>query len=371
MNTQDNATGQTDPGADISGDREPAAANSTRRQGRGLGLLALILAVVALAVAALSSQRLGGIDNLQTTVTGQQQRLDELTRRLDGLDAALSGIKEQSAEQAASAGALQEDLKILGQTVMALRQRDAAADPELILAEVEQLLILADRHLRLDRDAETALTALQLADQRLAFAGDPRFTELRGTLAGVMNTIRSVNRPDIPGMSIYLADLITRVDQVPLKRDQTATANPATAAEPSPEDTRPAWRRLLDAIWGELRGLLVISKDETNPADFLLPEQRYFLTLNLRLQLETARLSLLLGDTENFQSAITLAENWLKRYFTTGDAGVAAILESLELMRGFELKPDLPDLGAALTAAQSLREELHAPNAEPSSTPEH
>lgn len=370
MNTQDNANGQTDPGADISSDREPAA-DSTRRQGRGLGLLALILAIAALAIAVYFGQRLGGMDDLQTTVTGQQQRLDELTRRLDGLDAALSRAKEQAAEQTASAGALQEDLSILSQTVMAMRQRDAAADPELILAEVEQLLILGDRHLRLDRDVETALTALQLADQRLALTEDPRLAELRGTLAADMNTIRSVNRPDIPGMSIYLADLVTRVDQLPLKRDQTATTNPSTASEPSAEDTRPSWRRLLDAIWGELRGLLVISTDETNPADFLLPEQRYFLTLNLRLQLETARLSLLLGDTENFQSAITLAEDWIQRYFTVGDAGVAAILESLELMHGFELKPNLPDLSASLTAAQSLREEHHAPNAEPSSTPEY
>ena len=370
MNTQDNATGQTDPGADIPVDREPAA-DSTRRQGRGLGLLALILAVVALAVAAFSNQRLRGMDDLQNTVTGQQQRLDELTRRLDGLDVGLSGINEQSSEQAASTGALREDLKILGQTVMALRQRDATADPEIILAEVEQLLILADHQLRLDRDAETALTALQLADQRLALAEDPRLMDLRGTLAAGMNAIRSVNRPDIPGMSIYLADLATRVDQLPLKRDQAATASPTATAEPPAEDARPAWRRLLNTVWRELRGLLVISSEDTNPADFLLPEQRYFLTLNLRLQLETARLSLLLGDTENFQSAITLAENWIKRYFTIGDAGVAAILESLELMHGFELKPALPDLSAALTATRSLREKLQAPNAEPASTPEH
>lgn len=365
MNIQDNAAGQTDPGADISSERESAAADSTRRQGRGLGLLALILAVAALAVAALSVQRLRGMDELQTSVAGQQQRLDEFARRLDGSDAALSGIKEEFSEQAASTTALQEELKILGQTVMALRQRDATADPELILAEVEQLLILASHHLSLDRDAETALTALGLADRRLALAEDPRLAELRGALAADINEIRAVNRPDIPGMSVYLADLVTRVDQLPLKQNQASTTPANDDAEPAAEETRPAWRRLLDAIWGELRGLLVISTEETNPADFLPPEQRYFLTLNLRLQLETARLSLLLGDTENFQSAIALAENWIKRYFSAGDAGVAAILESLALMHGIELKPDLPDLDASLTVTRSLREELHAPNAEP------
>jgi uncharacterized protein HemX len=365
MNIEDNAAGQTDPGADNSSLQEPAAADSTRRKGRGLGLLALILAVAALAVAALSVQRLRGMDGLQTSVTEQQLRLDEFARRLDGIDTAISGIKEQSSEQSAAAETTQEELKILGQTVMALRQRDAAADPELILAEVEQLLILASHHLSLDRDAETALTALGLADRRLALAEDPRLAELRGSLAAEMNAIRSVNRPDIPGMSVYLADLVTRVDQLPLKQSQASTTPTNDDAEPAAEDTRPAWRRLLDAIWGELRSLLVISTAETNPADFLPPEQRYFLTLNLRLQLETARLSLLLGDTENFQSAVTLADNWIKRYFSAGDAGVAAILESLELMHGIELRPDLPDLGATLTAARTLREELRAPNAEP------
>ena len=357
MNSQAEATEQIDPGTDERDNRETPGDDAPKNRGRTLSVIALLMAILALAASALSGYLVAGSRDLLPAFARQEQQIKDLEQHLGKLGQEITslGLKLDSRETAA--GTMQQELDGLRSSIRTLQDQEGPS-AGVLLAETEQLLILAHHRLSLARDIETALAAMQMADQRLSHAEDPRILALRSTLTSDMNAIQSVNQPDIPGISLYLADLVTRVDSLTLKETGSA-ATPTGDSEQSPSpDPLPVWKRLLNTVWQELRGLVVISRDTTDPRIFLLPEQRYFLYLNLRLQLESARLSLLQGDTENFQSSLGLVNEWLERYFLAADSGVAAIQESLNLMTGIDLQPTLPDIRASLSATQALRDEI-------------
>ena len=357
MNSQADASEQIDPDRDKRDTTETPGDDAPKKRGRSVSAIALLMAILALAASALSGYFAAGSRDLLPAYTRQEQQIKDLEQHLGKLGQEIASLDLKLDSRESAAGAMQQELDGLRSSIRTLQDREGPS-AGVLLAETEQLLILAHLRLSLARDIETALAAMQMADQRLSRAQDPRTMALRSTLAADMNAIQSVNQPDITGMSIYLADLTTRVDSLPLQ-ETGSEATPIGDSEQSPSpDPLPVWKRLLNTVWQELRGLVVISRDTTDPRIFLLPEQRYFLYLNLRLQLESARLSLLQGDTENFQSSLGLVNEWLERYFLAADAGVAAIQESLNLMTGIDLQPTLPDIRASLSATQALRDEI-------------
>jgi uroporphyrin-3 C-methyltransferase len=118
-------------------------------------------------------------------------------------------------------------------------------------------------------------------------------------------------------------------------------------------DTRPAWRRLLSAVWREVRGMFVVTRTGSHARATLLPHESYFLYQNLRLQLETARLAAVRRDTTSLRASMEIVHGWLTEYFDTADSAVTNVLQASERMRQLELNPELPDVSSSL-------ETLHA-----------
>ena len=77
-----------------------------------------------------------------------------------------------------------------------------------------------------------------------------------------------------------------------------------------------------------------------------MPEQRYFLYQNLRLQLETARFSALSGNQRMFEQSLQSAISWLEQYFV-GDQR-DAMLVILEDMQNQAISIETPDISGSL-----------------------
>jgi len=107
-----------------------------------------------------------------------------------------------------------------------------------------------------------------------------------------------------------------------------------------------AWREVIADIWRQLRSLVVIRQQEDAPAAVLMPEQRYFLYQNLRLQLETARFAALSGNQRMFEQSLQSASSWLEQYFV-GDHR-DAMLESLQAMQNQAISIETPDISGSL-----------------------
>ena len=137
--------------------------------------------------------------------------------------------------------------------------------------------------------------------------------------------------------------------------------------EPQPPKTVPqeadaasgerSFRTLLRDSWEGFKSVMVIRRRGEPVSAMLPPEKGYFVILNLRLQLQAARLAMLRGDQASYISSLQTAERWLQEFFDPQSAQVKAVLDTLMDLQKVDLEPVLPDISGSLIA---LRERLKA-----------
>lgn len=115
---------------------------------------------------------------------------------------------------------------------------------------------------------------------------------------------------------------------------------------PSATESDAGWKQALDDIWQQMRSLVVIRHDQTGETAVLVPEQRYFLYQNLRLQLESARLALLNADNDNYQHSLQTAIDWLQQYFTGEQRD--ALLNTLKKLQDAQINISIPAISGSL-----------------------
>src|SRR5204863_6985876 len=100
------------------------------------------------------------------------------------------------------------------------RELSRSADDR-VLAEVEQMLVLASQQLQLAGNVRGALAALQAADQRLARAEKLASTPLRRAIAADMERLKAVPQADTAGLAVKLDGLMQQVDGLPFMIAET------------------------------------------------------------------------------------------------------------------------------------------------------
>ncbi len=287
------------------------------------------------------------IEGNQSSIDANQQQLRRLGQ-LETLKQEISAIRSEvdsaiavrqriEAEQQALNTALKEMSTTLGRTTLAWR-----------LAEIEYLLIVANARLTLAHDHRTALAVLQTVDQKLRAIGDPAFVPVRQSIANEITALKAVVVPDITGLALTLASLIGRVEDLPL-RDVPHVRTARSVAGDGEENTQPLdWADIPGAIWRDIRGLVVVRREDKPIEPLRAPEEAWYLRQNLQLKLEQARLSLLRHETVLFHQLLDEATHWLKAKFDGESAAVESMLESLQNLQQAELQPSLPDISDSL-----------------------
>ncbi len=225
---------------------------------------------------------------------------------------------------------------------------------EMALSELEQTLNLASQQLQLAGNVQSALTALQLADAKLARLDRPRFAPIRRALAADMEKLKAVPYVDVPGLAARLDAAIASVDGLPLAHDERVPDPQATP--PAPPAT--GVRGFLRDLWTDLRGMIRIEVSDRPAEPLLAPTQQYFLRENLRLRLLSARNALIARNDASFRADIKAADAWVQKYFDTRAKPVQALNATLGQMRAVSLPATLPELSQSLAAAATLRNAL-------------
>jgi uroporphyrin-3 C-methyltransferase len=221
------------------------------------------------------------------------------------------------------------------------------------VAEIEYLLRLANHELQLGGRIDTALAALAAADGRLAALGEPRFVPVREAIAREKDSLRAVVQPDRTGKALALSSLIARVDALALaygipERQRVDADTPIGEAG--------VWERLRSRTTGIFRELVTVRHEDMPVRPLLAPEQEYFLRLNLKLKLESARLALLEDDPVVWRAALREARDWLDRWFDVDETAVSSAADELERLAATEIRPQRPDISRSLELLRQRRE---------------
>ena len=327
-----------------------APAPGRARGHRILLTLSLVMAVAALAAAAwtwMQVERRSGMEARQDAASASlREEIAAQQRALGALELANRQLQDQ-------VRALDARQAEFGNSLEGLVNANAQSHLELALDEVEYLLVLAGHQLALSRDPGTALAALEAAAARLTGLAAPGLDDVRAQIAADMAALREVQPVDLAGLSSYLADLSVRADQLAFREDKPV----AQKAPPPASGGETGWRGIWRSVLRELRSLVTITRSGAPAAAVLLPEQRWFLVQNLRLQLETARFAVLKQDTAALRSSISTALDWLDTWFDRSSGDVANAMESLGRMAELELRPELPDVSSSLETVRAYTHE--------------
>ncbi len=284
------------------------------------------------------AKRLRDLDAETREARSQARRAQDLVQELQGRVSQFDAKVSEYQSQQAALEALYQELS---------RSRD-----EWQLAEVEQVLTIAQQQLQLSGNVRSALLALELAESRLARTDRPQFLPVRRALTRDIERLKSAPALDLPGMSFKLDRLIGTADTLPLafeERAERPAARPVGAA-----DGR-MLERIGSEIWSELKQLVVVRRIDMPEAPLLAPSQAYFLRENLRLRLLNARLSLLNRDEAGYREDMRAAQAWIKRYFDPRGRQVGEALVLLRQLDAASLSFEMPSISESLDAVRSFK----------------
>ncbi len=167
--------------------------------------------------------------SLDETDAAAAEALARVRAEQRALQDSLEDVDDDVATLRQSSTSLGERLDALPGRFMELEERldtvqggsfDARGD--LLRSEAEYYLAVANTELTLTRDFATAVTALELADGRLAELGNPELAPVRDAIAGELLALRSLRLSDIEGIVFGLGRLAARADELPLRAELAA-----------------------------------------------------------------------------------------------------------------------------------------------------
>ena len=241
----------------------------------------------------------------------------------------------------------------LEQGVETLQGISAGSRDAWLLAEAEYYMQIANAQVQLANNPALAARALQLADARVRELANPSYTPVRRAIAEELATLASTEDVDIEGITLSLGSLAAMVPTLPLINEISV---PEADSEGDVDiDTLSGWQRARAATSQAMSGMFRVRRSDERVEAMLSPEAEYFLRLNLQLQLQAARLSLLLGDAAGFQQSLDDAGGWLNEYFDTENPSVANALALLEQTSTSTIVTARPDVSGSLTLLRRQR----------------
>ena len=317
----------------------PATPSVAARYGAVIASLILLSAVVA-----------GGwwLWQMQAAQTAAQRaEIETLQARIAQFDVLQHNLLEDSQRIALQIASFDSRLEGYDEMSGKLAEQLQGGRVRFQLAAVENLLLSANERVQLHHDVRGALTALELAEQRLAALAEPRLFKLREAITAERSALLAVQQPDQTSAALTLSSLLARVPRLPLR-----------ARVPERPDIRPAqivlpadagwpqrvWARALEA----LSSVFSLRRNEGPAPRLLPPDQEALVYQVLALKLEGARVAMLRNDAASYRDLCDSALAWLGDYFRTDDPQVLAARAELERLKAIQLDPPLPDITRSL-----------------------
>ena len=313
----------------------------------------LLLATIALAFSGLLWEKLSRIQGQlarQSADAGQQSLEAKAWAKQ-----AQESVKDSAARMALVESRLGEAALQRTQLEELIQTLSRSKDENLVL-DMESSLRLAQQQAQLTSSLEPLLAALKTSQQRLHRASNPRLISIQRAIDRDLETVKSAQITDLPGLLLVLDEMVVLADELPLviemNRQQNAVVKPAeTKSNAAVSNVSPTWWQVvLDRVLVEAKSLLRVSRIDSPEAALLAPEQGFLLRENLKLKLLNARLSLLARQNEAAKSDLLAVSGLLKKYFDPSARKTQQALQLLDRAQSLSKGNPIPRLDGSLAA---------------------
>jgi uroporphyrin-3 C-methyltransferase len=370
--SEQDSSPQTEPAAENqTATDKPAAEKPQPSGGNMTALLALCIALIAGAGSGYVwwQQRAqagisGNVASLRSDVTSNANEMAQIKGQSDGLAADdkkltkdIDGLLDRIDRQ----GRQLEEIPLrIGRLEGALDNIPGVADKARsawLLAEAEYFLRIGNAQLSLVKNADVALRALELADEKLRDLGDPGLTRVRAALADEIVALKAVPRPDTEGIVLTLGSLAKKVDSLPLSDTVPGQFTGAAQTGQDASGFQRAWHAIVDA----LMSIISVKRTDSQVTPLVTNDVESLLVRSLDMDLQIAQLALIRNDAQIYRNALTAVSARLTRYFDTQSTEVESMLSTINELIAADLPTELPDISASLSLLLRLNDEAARP----------
>jgi uroporphyrin-III C-methyltransferase len=236
-----------------------------------------------------------------------------------------------------------------------IEQKFSANDNAILLANVNQLIQLAQYNLVYFHDTDNALSALTLADKQLGtiISSDSRLENLHLLLTQYLTHLKALPHIDLTTTLVQIQALKAQMTQLPLLPiSNSAMPNPDVIANSASENK---WVRMLQNSLNSFRQLIVIRR-LNKPIEPLLPErEQQYLQHNLMLLLQQAQWALIHHETIIYQSSLQEIEENIKNHFASSSPITQTVMQSITQLNQIDLQTPSLDLSPLLEAISIIK----------------
>lgn len=363
MNSEANAEILAPKAADVAAVPSPVTApeaavalpakSATPVSGLVLGLGAV--SGVALLVSGLLWQKLSTMQEQLARQSGAatSQSVEARTSAKEAQD-----LARESAARVAVFEARLSEVSLQRTQLEELMQSLSRSRDENLVVDIESGIRLAQQQAQLTGSVEPLLAALISADQRVTRAAQPRLTPLQRAIGRDIDRIKSATVSDLPGLLVKLDELVRLVDELPLANGVLPVSGMGSVKLAANELPPTWWRRSLQVVLDEARGLVRVSRIAQPEAALISPEQSFFLRENLKLKLLNVRLGLLGRQLESSRADLADASQLLNKYFDAASRNTqatATLLQQVQVQMKTLQLPRVDETLAALATAAAGR----------------
>lgn len=309
----------------------------------------------------------------------EDQQVIELTRQFGSLQHQLATLHNQVAslqsqlatedtkverilgEQSSSFGERLELTKSeLTKAVEQIQRQLSRTRGDVLVADAEYLLSVANQKLHLVGDVKAVLAAMEAADQRLHDSGDPGVFPVREALAEEIDILKKTIPPDIVGLSAKILALEQKIRQIPLLLPHAgASLQPAVKSEQAelpaePEKSESGEQGILDSAIENLKDLVTVRHTDRPIQAILTPEEVEGLRQILLLKLEMARASLLRSDEAMYSANLLSAREFVESHFDTQAETTREMLDELGALSEQKIRIPMPDISKSLSLIRNI-----------------
>lgn len=228
------------------------------------------------------------------------------------------------------------------------------------VAEVEQLISIANQQLQLAGNVKAALLALDAAHTRLEPLALPRANQLRETLALEIENLRKLPQVDVAEVSRQLENLSELSATLPLISERQPTLNESLTKTDEQKNTAAmsTLEKLTLPIWQDIKGLVTVERIDKPEPPLLSPDHALYLRENIKLRLLTARIALLQHDDVTYKSDLNNVSKWLNLYFDNKHPNTIKAIHLLKKLTDDNIKIELPQLTESMAAVDRYKQTL-------------
>jgi len=227
-------------------------------------------------------------------------------------------------------------------------------DGDWLIADAEYLLSVANERLHLIGDVNTTREALEAADQRLRESGDAGTFKVREQIAREIADIKNVYGSRCCWYLFFNSGIgEDRVDKLELFLPYTGKTLTAPVEEKEQSSKTEENQGLLDSAMNQLEDIVTIRHTEQEVKEILTPEEAQFIREQLRVKLETVKISLVQHNEVLFNPVWRMQKKWTEQHFTK-NADANSFIAELDRFNTIKIHSQFPDISSSLKMLRIL-----------------